>query len=230
MIQSRIDLLRETLFDAAQGSPKKLTFYENKNSSLKGFTEASFLIAGKSVIYNNRLKLIDRMLLGYLQDTVDIRIEPIDQQPWQTAIMVDLQLLIWNSLLHLSEYEAQSLFVGQDNLLVTRAETKNNILDLANRDQSDNMVFYYFYYRPKTIGNFQTDYPANQITFYRSLLRLAVGGYLRITDSKGSTGGATTIGSIASTDASSMNVQQAPPVTTKKISGLKKILNAIKNI
>lgn len=228
MIQGRIDLLRQTLLDATEEAPKKLTFYESKTSSLHGFTEASFIISGKNVVYNNRLKLIDRMLLGYLQETVDIRVEPIDQQPWHTAIMVDLQLLVWNSLLHLSEYEAQSLFVGQDNLFVTRAETKNNILDLANRDQSDNMVFYYFYYRPKTIKNFQTEYPTNQITFYRSLLRLAVGGYLRITDSKNAGMAAATGASSVGMD--SMNVQQTPPVTTKKISGLKKILNAIKNL
>ncbi|NTV45900.1 MAG: hypothetical protein HGB11_05135 [Chlorobiales bacterium] len=227
MVQSRVNLLRATIHEAIQGGAKKLTFYESKGSSLQGFTEASFVVAGNNIIYNNRVKLIDRLLLGYLQETLDIRVEPIDQQPWQTAIMLDLQLLIWNSLLRLSEYEAQGLFVGQDNLFVTRTETKNNILDLANRDQSDNMVFYYFFYKPKTIKSFQSDYSASQITFYRSLLRLAVGGYLQVTDGKE----AARVSQAPVAAAPAMNAQQSPSAASvKKVTGLKKILNAIKNL
>lgn len=229
MLQKRINLLRATIHEAIESGAKKLTFYETKGSSLQGFTEASFVVAENNIIYNNRVKFIDRLLLGYLQETMDIKVEPIDQQPWQTAIMLDLRMLVWNSLQHLSEYEAQGLFVGQDSLFVTRTEEKNNILDLANRDQSDNMVFYYFYYRPKTIKSFQSEYPANQITFYRSLLRLTVGGYLQMTDGRD----ASRVSAQAKVAESPVvRPQQQVPSTAsvKKVTGLKKILNAIKNL
>ncbi|ACF13020.1 hypothetical protein Ctha_0549 [Chloroherpeton thalassium ATCC 35110] len=230
MVIERVQQINEISDLVLAGKPSILRFIYKKKSAVEALTQSEYMVYNDTIYYNSQIKLFDRHLLKFLQGYVEIEIVPTNASFPPTPLSINFHQLIWNSVKKLSEYEAEGLFVGQDELLASRDKNKSSLLSLPSHDQSDNIVFYYFYYKPKSIRGFYDEYPfGNQISFYRSLLSLAVAGYLKLGEAFPMYSKGDMLHSIQSATSESKHAEQSDTAKSGKINGLRKILNAIKS-
>lgn len=226
MIKDQIEIFNSLAAQVITGKTFTLKITYTKQTSIESLNSAEYFVKHGSIYYNNQLKLIDRHFLKFLQGYAKLELLPTQEQPVDESLRIDFFHLIWNSIKKLSEYEVESLFVAHNEIIVSRNKEKNSLLNLPYHDQSDNIVFYYFFYKPKSIQNFLDEYEfGNPVSFYRSLLSLAIVGYLKFNFAFNVSSSSTSSSEVSMPSASTkkLNVQ-----SEKKITGLKRILSAIK--
>ncbi len=227
MVKDQIAVINDISEKVASGNPYLLSFNYIQKSNSEILNKSEFYINNRNIFYNSQLKIFDRLFLKFLQGYSELNLTPTNHEPVKETLSIDFFHLIWNSIKKLSEYEVGSLFITHNDLIVSRNKQKNSLLHLPYHDQSDNIVFYYFFYKPKTIQSFLEEYEfESQVNFFRSLLSLAILDYIKF--STPNTPSTAYSDPLLELNTPLLEDKKVSDSSLKKISGLKRILSAIK--
>lgn len=228
MILGRIQNLSAMLQKAVSGYHHRMSFCRRTLSQSTAETKFSFEILGDRTFYDPLRPPMEIFLSGYFDGFLDIKVETVrEEEPLWKYICPDVRVMVWQALQTISETDVQKWFAYTEEIVVRHSKVEMKPVSFRY-DKIDSCMLLYFYHREKTVANFLEDVPfAKDFPLFRTLLCHAVVGNLELSDRVIQPPLASMSG--LNSPASDRIAIPSPP-NTQKVSGLRKILSAIKNM